>query len=1226
MGKRRKSEVVPMFNMHPEATSSTAKPSLLGAASAAVVAQREVARLKRMGRSFRAVTPDTASKPPLAPLPELPATAPTGNTRSSRNLNQLARSVILMQKAQKETDAVLDSAPVSNQVETTSQALDPWGNVLQRVLRKTPSFRTNLPTTSEKEKTTMQSKRTSLAQMLKSREVKALVKQAVVAKHWHHAVLDPSARDAGGAEIEYSTVMEHWIKTAELRKQSMVGDGVAMEETDDENDVDLQYDPSVMVSANGVKSGFDLRDSGTSSMYGRTLLLEESCRRAFAQPGENRTPMDLQALKAWFQMTKLKITTDFERLQPAELDLLCRRMTLVRLHPNEIVFRQGDEGDAMYIVFAGVVEVRVGQRILGEKVEVTVCELTKGDYFGERALLNNDPRAATIVAKTSGELVKITRKDYNIMLKTDQQAFLSRMQLTNGLLLTRKASMGQTHHEYIKVLSKKPQSRSKLDIDMLSEYLHTLKFFRGLPGSFVRELCTVVDFVTFPQGSYVFREGEVGDLFYVIFSGSVDVIVSSQDAKGQTQQTKLINLTEGSHFGELALMKGHGIRSATVRTREECKLLVICEKDYNATLRRMQREDLAKRVGVLDHIPMFQTPEWTGELLKEMSYVLVEQRLASGAVLFEQGEKAQHVYFVVRGELLVTKDIVEPGGKMHHVLVERVGRFRVIGDDAAAGANFNEVIYREVTVTASTPVEVLVLSKYDVFHRLSRSARETLRAAAHSHVESVVYLDRFHKTEKWEAYKKSLVQECVKHPSSSVTKPKYHKKAKTPRKNESEMDALPTKGEKIEEEQEKRPDMAHLPPLVDANEFLLLEREKTVMHKCFGQEQTFAHHVVRFNADAPPTEARARDLDSVVNAERQRQVEILNEGNPLAYFDMNAVYAEQRQQQAVARSRAASSRRLLIRGISGSDNTGDGDGGTPGGVLPADPMTLFASSHKVAMPLSEQREAAMAHTKRSHDAQLEDTSKALSGSPARCFVVVSMVLSRRELANAFCDEPFLSIHSIYPSEIEAMQAALLLPPQPLKNALVCIIPLNEWIHFEDAFEWCIQNEADRSDKQSLPRLPTPSTPRRTPTGSSGPSMLTPRRKTGSVCNLNGALMPHTAAAEKVKARRLHQFICARLGVKEKTDPRRPGLGEAPPTGFTPKPTITLEHKLAALEEYLESAQTSPGMGGKSTTLMNKYRQMKRIGSIMRSRTNIMGSSPSSPSSSTTVAIRKDSGR
>lgn len=548
----------------------------------------------------------------------------------------------------------------------TAATHDPWSSVLQKVAKKVGAT-----SVGESARTS----RISLAHVLKSHGVKNLVKQAVVASKGGKSGAPSStvAQPTSPSHEARSAVMEHWVKTAMLRHQTDFDDSV-FDENDEDDDVRL-----------GIESGFDVRESRTKQMYGRTLLLEESCRRAFAQSGENRTQMDLQALKAWFQMTKLKITTDFERLQPAELDLLCRRMVLVSFHPKEVVFRQGDEGDALYLVFAGVVEVRVSQRILGEKVEVTVCELSKGDYFGERALLSNDVRAATVIAKTSTELVRISSKDYNIMLKKDQMEFLSRMQMANGMVIPK--SVQQSQREYIKVLTKKKNARSKADIDMLSEYLQTLKFFRALPKSFVRELCTVVDFLTLPAGAPVFKEGEVGELFYIVFTGSVDVIVSSKDFRGNAQQTKLINLTEGSHFGELALMKGHGIRSATVMTREECKFLVICERDYNATLRRMQKEDLGKRVGVLDQIPIFQTPEWTGELLKEMSYVLSEQKLAAGSELFRQGDKALQVFFVVRGELIVTKDIVDPaatgaGHATHRAFVERVGRYRVVGDDA----------------------------------------------------------------------------------------------------------------------------------------------------------------------------------------------------------------------------------------------------------------------------------------------------------------------------------------------------------------------------------------------------------------------------------------------------------------------------------------------------------------------------------------------------------------
>lgn len=641
------------------------------------------------------------SSPPASSVPVKPHAGP--------RLTNAARSIISLRRQQESPTAgaiaVKPGPSFGNATPTPPAAAAPpgrWDLVMKRVMHRAAPAHGSGPgeNTSEQGSSVISAAATtkpkmSLAQMIKSRKVKSLVQQSLVAQKWTSNKLAPE--ETGGGP---SSVMEHWTKTTMLRNQSQMAMGHGRRSSPHdpsatvvtsnpsnsnniEHDQDDDSDPSSDVdSEREVESAFDVRGSATNrNMYGRTLLLEESCRRAFAQLGEHRSQMDLQALKAWFQMSKLKITTDFDRLQPSELDLLCRRMVMVSCHPHEIVFRQGDEGDALYLVFSGVVEVRVSQLVLGEKVEVTVCELSKGDYFGERALLHNDVRAATIVTKTAAELVKISRQDYNIMLKMDQLEFLSRMHMTNGLAIPSNAQ--RTQREYVRVLLKKKNARSKTDIDMLSAYLQTLKFFRGLPRTFVRELCLVVELLTLPAETHVFHEGEVGDLFYIIFSGSVDVIVGGTDARGQANQNKLINLTDGAHFGELALMKGHGKRSATVITREDCKFLVICEKDYNATLRRMQKEELNKRVGVLDKIPMFQTPEWTGELLKEMSYVLAEHKFPMDSALFSQGDKAQFVYFIVRGELVMTKEITDPITQVSHAaFVQRISRFEVVGDDA----------------------------------------------------------------------------------------------------------------------------------------------------------------------------------------------------------------------------------------------------------------------------------------------------------------------------------------------------------------------------------------------------------------------------------------------------------------------------------------------------------------------------------------------------------------
>ena len=182
-------------------------------------------------------------------------------------------------------------------------------------------------------------------------------------------------------------------------------------------------------------------------------------------------------------------------------------MVLLSYHPSEVVFKQGDEGDALFIVFTGTVDVKVSQYVLGDPIEVTVCELSKGDFFGERALMNDEPRAASVVAQDSVELVRISRDDYNAMLKQNQQDFVNRV-------ARHLPGAGLKVHQngYRRILRKKPSTRTKREVYELSQFVQNLKFFRGMVTSFTRELCTVIDLSVMSANTIVFREGEIGDL------------------------------------------------------------------------------------------------------------------------------------------------------------------------------------------------------------------------------------------------------------------------------------------------------------------------------------------------------------------------------------------------------------------------------------------------------------------------------------------------------------------------------------------------------------------------------------------------------------------------------------------------------------------------------------------------------------------------------------------
>ena len=98
-------------------------------------------------------------------------------------------------------------------------------------------------------------------------------------------------------------------------------------------------------------------------------------------------------------------------LAAEDIEPLLDRLHQRTIKAGETVFRQGDPGDALYIVAEGSVEVLNEQH--------TLAELGKGQAFGEMALLSGGTRTATIRAKTVTELLAIGKDDFDKLLAED---------------------------------------------------------------------------------------------------------------------------------------------------------------------------------------------------------------------------------------------------------------------------------------------------------------------------------------------------------------------------------------------------------------------------------------------------------------------------------------------------------------------------------------------------------------------------------------------------------------------------------------------------------------------------------------------------------------------------------------------------------------------------------------------------------------------------------------
>lgn len=99
----------------------------------------------------------------------------------------------------------------------------------------------------------------------------------------------------------------------------------------------------------------------------------------------------------------------FKPLSESELAILGANITRVEVAKGDVVIRTGDEGDSMFVVLEGLLEVFVD--VFGDGDELRVGMVKPGQFLGEKSLLTGASRSATAKAATDAILYEVTRED-----------------------------------------------------------------------------------------------------------------------------------------------------------------------------------------------------------------------------------------------------------------------------------------------------------------------------------------------------------------------------------------------------------------------------------------------------------------------------------------------------------------------------------------------------------------------------------------------------------------------------------------------------------------------------------------------------------------------------------------------------------------------------------------------------------------------------------------------
>jgi CRP-like cAMP-binding protein len=251
-------------------------------------------------------------------------------------------------------------------------------------------------------------------------------------------------------------------------------------------------------------------------------------------------------------VSQLRSTHLFDALPEAslrELGAACRQVTL---GAGDVLMRQGEPGDCLYLVLDG--RLTVTERDAGG-AEILLGEARQGEFVGEGALLERTTRMATVTAATGVTLLELSRAALEGVLDGNAPIRESlRHMLEYRVRWARTRRMRPGRDEQIAALSQS---------------------IGGLDPAAVASLETELRWETLPRGAVLLRQGDAGDCLYFIVSGRLRVFGRRDDGS----EVDIAEVGPGDAIGEMALLSNEP-RSASVDALRDTELLALSRAGF----------------------------------------------------------------------------------------------------------------------------------------------------------------------------------------------------------------------------------------------------------------------------------------------------------------------------------------------------------------------------------------------------------------------------------------------------------------------------------------------------------------------------------------------------------------------------------------------------------------------------------------------------------------------
>lgn len=360
--------------------------------------------------------------------------------------------------------------------------------------------------------------------------------------------------------------------------------------------------------------------------------------------------------KEWV-VDRLRETKIFNELSERTLFALAEAMSVVKFRGGHRIMTQGDKGDNFYVLCQGVCEIQINNK---EKGTVTRIKVERGATFGELALLQDVPRAASIVALSNCMLMSLDK-------------------LTFQMSLVRNPTVVDDGNR------------------VKESFLAKVSLFTGLEGYSRVLLSDLMTRESFLDKENVIVQGDLGDKFYIVEEGEA---VASILLPGMPKPKLVRQYTVGDFFGEVALVEDKP-RTATITAVGYLKCVVMDRA-------RFKQLPAAIQESLEDHVKTYsgrgagaiERKAWIVAHLKKckvfgnvrdrtlyaLAGAMFQLRKGPGEVVFDQGDEGDNFYLILEGDCEVR---IQMGDRLKKVPLSKgafFGELALLHNKPRAGA------------------------------------------------------------------------------------------------------------------------------------------------------------------------------------------------------------------------------------------------------------------------------------------------------------------------------------------------------------------------------------------------------------------------------------------------------------------------------------------------------------------------------------------------------------